>query len=93
MDKRSALLALARKRQATRWDIHKGSGKYKGIGDREYADGSYECDYVSPYTKTAGNVDAEVFVMLQDWSPDEGLKGPRDQDSVDSGSCVRCPVA
>lgn len=72
MDKRSRLRALARVRQATRW------AGYTSIGD--YQDGVYECDFVSPYTKTAGNVDAEVMVMLQDWSSrDELMRGLDEQ--------------
>jgi len=48
MSKKSALLQLARKRQAARWE------GYKCIAD--YCCGAYECDYVSPYTKSANNV-------------------------------------
>jgi uracil-DNA glycosylase len=48
------------------------------IGD--YHDGAYECDFVSPYTKSAGNVDAQIFILLQDWSSDESLRGPLDSD-------------
>jgi hypothetical protein len=58
MDKQDALLALAKLRQGTRWP------GYNCIGD--YHAGAYECDLVSPYTKSAGNVDAEIMVMLQD---------------------------
>jgi restriction system protein len=29
---------------------------------------------VSPYTKTAGNIDADIMVMLQDWSSDQDLR-------------------
>ena len=67
-DKRAELLKLAKLRQATRWP------GYNCIGD--YHGGAYECEFVSPYTKTAGNVDAEVLVLLQDWSSDESLKEP-----------------
>lgn len=63
-----ALLQLARRRQSTRWP------GYKFIGD--YHRGVYECDFVSPYTRTAGNVDSEVMVLLQDWASDEVLSGP-----------------
>src|SRR3972149_3307097 len=77
MNKRKELLALAKKRQATRWD------GYKGIGD--YHGGVYECDFVSPYTKTAGDVDADIMVMLQDWWSDDGMSGPIDEDSVTLG--------
>ena len=65
MSKQSELLALAKLRQSTRWY------GYKCIGD--YHAGVYECDFVSPYTKTAGNVDSEIMVILQDWASDEFL--------------------
>jgi hypothetical protein len=52
----------------------------------------YECDYVSPYTKTAGNVDAEVMVMLQDWSSDERLSGPFREDSAKLGYTRHLPT-
>jgi hypothetical protein len=64
-DKQRKLKLLARKRQRSRW---KG---YHCISD--YHDGIYECDHVSPYTKSAGNVDSEIMVMLQDWSSDDAL--------------------
>ncbi len=52
MNKHLRLLALSKLRQAARWP------GYKSIAD--YHDGLYECDFVSPFTKTAGNVNAEV---------------------------------
>jgi len=54
--KASQLLALARQRQADRWP------GYHTIGD--YHDGVYESEHVSPYTRSAGNVDADVFILL-----------------------------
>jgi len=77
MSKREALLALAKKRQAARW-----SG-FSCIGD--YHDSVYECAFVSPYTKAAGCIDAEIVVMLQDWSSDGNLSGPVDHDAVKIG--------
>jgi hypothetical protein len=77
MDKRAELLALVRLRKATRWPA------YKCIGD--YHKGAYECDFVSPYTKTAGNVDAEIMVMLQDWASDDVLRGPFHEPSATLG--------
>lgn len=74
MGKRAKLLALAKLRQATRWP------SYDCIGD--YHGSAYECDFVSPYTKTAGNVDAEIMVMLQDWASDDFLKGAFSEDSA-----------
>jgi restriction system protein len=77
IDKPAELLKLAKKRQATRWP------GFNCIGD--YHAGVYECDHVSPYTKTARNVDAEIMVMLQDWSSDEGMRGPVDEGSKTLG--------
>lgn len=80
VNKSEQLLALAKLRQSK---IYEG---YTGIGD--YWDGVYECDHVSPYTKTAGNVDAEVMFILKDWSSDEQLSGPvgeHGRDSIEFG--------
>lgn len=66
--KRGRLEILARKRQQSKWE------GYKNIGD--YCEGKYECDFVSPYTKSAGNIDSQVFIMLQDWASDDFLSGP-----------------
>jgi hypothetical protein len=78
-EKERKLKVLARKRQRTRWN------GYKGIGDYVYHKGAYECDYVSPYTKTAGNVQSKIMVMLQDWSSDAALLQPLNSDSVKYG--------
>ncbi|MGH9931417.1 MAG: hypothetical protein ACREA9_19595, partial [Pyrinomonadaceae bacterium] len=66
MDKQAELLALAKKRQTTRYPSFNCIGDYHG--------GVYECDLVSPYTKTAGNINAEIMVMLQDWASDDFLR-------------------
>jgi restriction system protein len=84
MNKRAALMALAKLRQATRWT------GYNCIAD--YHDGIYECDFVSPYTKSANNVDAEILIMLQDWSSDESLGGPFDEDSANLGYSRHIPT-
>src|ERR671918_805686 len=68
IDKHARLLKLARLRQESRWP------GYRCIGD--YCKRRYECDFVSPYTRSAGNVDAELMILLQDWSSDEVLSGP-----------------
>lgn len=65
MSKQDLLLELARKRKTTIWP------GYCRIGD--FHNGVYECDFVSPYTKSAGNADAEIFILLQDWSSAEAL--------------------
>ncbi len=67
MMKTDRLLQLAHQRQATRWP------GYGCIGD--YHGGAYECDFVSPYTRSAGNVDATVMILLQDWASDQFLRG------------------
>src|SRR6266496_4304713 len=84
MDKQSELLALAKLRQRTRYP------GYKCIGD--YHAGAYECDFVSPYTKTAGNVDAEIMVMLQDWASDEFLSGTFHEPSAKLGHTPSLPT-
>lgn len=84
MDKQDLLLALAQKRKTTIWP------GYRRIGD--YHGGAYECDFVSPYTKSAGNVDSEIFVLLQDWSSDESLSGSLDSDCVRYGLTRTLPT-
>jgi len=84
INKHAALLALARKRQANPWEGYKAIGGYHG--------GAYECDFVSPYTKTAGNVDSEIFVMLQDWCSDSLLSKPLDPKIADLGHLPRLPT-
>jgi hypothetical protein len=84
MDKRAELLALAKLRQATHWT------GYKSI--RDYHEGAYECDFVSPYTKTAGNVDAEIMILLQDWSSDESLRESCDEETANLGYTPSLPT-
>ncbi len=84
MDKQDLLLALAQKRKMTIWP------GYSRVGD--YHDGAYECEFVSPYTKSAGKVDAEIFVLLQDWSSDESLSGSLDSDCVRYGLTRTLPT-
>jgi restriction system protein len=82
--KQEQLYALAQKRKATRWP------GYGCIGD--YHAGAYECDFVSPYSITAGNVDADIFVMLQDWSSDESLREALDEVSARYGLTPSWPT-
>jgi len=86
MAKQSELLALAKLRQRTRYP------GYKCIGDDDYHAGAYECDFVSPYTKTAGNIDAKIMVMLQDWASDEFLRGPFHEPSAKLGHSPNLPT-
>jgi len=74
MDKHRQLFDLAQKRKRTRW------AGYRCIGD--YHGGFHECDYVSPYTKGASNVDSDILVILQDWSSHEVLSRPLDSNAI-----------
>src|SRR5262245_49000192 len=84
MDKATRLLELARRRQACRWP------GYKPLAD--YHDGAYECDFVSPYTKSAGNVDATAMIILQDWSSHDRLSADLDADAVAFGYTPSLPT-
>ena len=84
MDKATLLQALARKRQHSTWP------GYKNIGD--YYKGAYECMHVSPYTKSAGNVDSQILIFLQDWSSDEALKNGFDAETAKLGYTPRLPT-
>jgi restriction system protein len=66
MNKKKELLKLAQLRQTTRYE------GYNCLAD--YVDGFYECDYVSPYSKSANNINADIFIVLQDWSSDENMQ-------------------
>lgn len=52
----------------------------------EYHDGKYDqTDHVSPWSRSADNVDADCLIFLQDWSSDEILRGPWHQPTADFG--------
>jgi restriction system protein len=82
--KKSILLELAAKRRRTSWPGYFSIGKYH--------DGVYECDYVSPYTKSANNVDAEVMILLQDWSSDAAPSSNLDPAARDLGHTPSLPT-
>ncbi len=48
--------------------------------------------YVSPYTKAAGNVDASVMIVLQDWSSHDRLSGGLDADAIEHGHTPSLPT-
>jgi hypothetical protein len=77
MNKANELSALVAHRKASRWE------GYGCIGD--YQNGIFECDFVSPYTRGAKNLDASVMVLLQDWSSDQWLREPTDSESIKRG--------
>jgi hypothetical protein len=83
MNKRTNLKALGRKRKRSRWPGYKSIGQYFG--------GRYECDYVSPYSKTAGNFDSEIMIVLQDWSSDNALRTTFHSDCAQYGYGLNVP--
>lgn len=82
--KKEALRELARQRQTSRWE------PYSCIAD--YHNGMYDCEHVSPYTKAAGNVDAQVMVLLQDWASHEWLSAPFRPDAAELGHDPSLPT-
>lgn len=71
--KHALLRLLVHKRRSEDFAGYSGKSTYAKIGD--FRDGLYECQHVSPWAKTASNVDAEVMVVGQDWSSSEHLEG------------------
>ena len=63
--KTEALLQLARLRQSARLDGFACIGDFHGS--------IFECDHVSPWTKSGCNVDAEIMIVGQDWSSSDVL--------------------
>ena len=77
MSKAQQLLELAKTRQTTRYQGH------TCIGD--YDNGVWECDYVSPYSLSAHNVDADVMIVLQDWCSSDSFNLPVCQETLTLG--------
>ena len=65
MDKIRQINELAAKRKK---NVPTG---YKGIGN--FFGGIFECDWVTPYSISSHNVDADVMIVLQDWCSEEYL--------------------
>jgi restriction system protein len=67
---------------------------YRQIGS--FHGGKYDdpkdCPYVSPYTKGACNVDAEIFILLQDWASEKWLNGPFRQAVANLGRDSSLPT-
>jgi restriction system protein len=51
----------------------------------DFHDGVYECDYVSPWSKSAHNADAQVMIVGHDWASDKWMAGPIDEESAQQG--------
>ena len=83
--KSKALLDLARLRQSTR------RAGYRAIG--AFHNGLFECDHVSPWTKSGHNVDATVMVVGQDWSSADVLaRDPPDLKVAHLGFDAKFPT-
>lgn len=83
-DKTLKLKALGAKRQAETFEGY--SRKYPRIGD--YHKRAYETEWVSPFTKSAHNVETPLFLVLHDWWADQGgwpISGAFDSDSATLG--------
>ena len=76
--KSEALLKLAWLRQDTRLKEH--------CCIADFHDGIFECDHVSPITKSGKNVNAEIMIVAQDWLSSDALSSdPPDRDSAELG--------
>ena len=82
--KHQRLSELAQKRRAAVW------AGYLNIG--EFHSGIYDCFHVSPYTKSAGNVDSQLFILLQDWVSAEYLDGQVNRTLVELGRDSNLPT-
>ncbi len=70
--KREELFQLAKRRQVHRLRPHACLA--------DFHSGFYECDHVSPWSISAGNVDAEVMIIGQDWASSDVLEREPDED-------------
>lgn len=75
-DKHERLRQLAGKRVSSRWP---------GYSQPEDYDGYDFKDLVSPFTRSAGNVDATVMLFLQDWASQDSMKGDFHAESARLG--------
>lgn len=80
-DKWDRMKAIVERRQRVRveGDFVSGGytkGRFKRISD--FHSGAYECnEHVSPLSIKAGNLDARVVIMAQDWSSSSDMEAPR----------------
>lgn len=81
--KADALTALAKERQAALWPSESG---YLNLS--EYYQGRFECDFVSPYSRLAGNSNSDILIFLKDWT---GTDEKEPQELDDMGRYGRSP--
>lgn len=77
MSKAERLAELVGQRRSATWEGYRGIHEFHG--------GAYDCDNVSPVTKAAGNLDSDIFVLLQDWSSEQSLEGKFDHQAAEFG--------
>jgi len=77
VSKSAKLFALAEKRKAITYEGYTAIGDYNG--------GIWECDYVSPYSKSAHNTDADILIILQDWCSKESFQENVCQETLEYG--------
>lgn len=70
--KQSQLLTLAKQRQDECLPPH--------FNLKDVAEEYYECDHVSPWTKSARNVNASIMLIGQDWSSTDELSKTQDAE-------------
>ena len=58
----------------------------------EFHNGAYEAKYVSPYSKSAHNLNAEVMLIAQDWVSEEYLLAPLNRNLIDLGHEPNLPT-
>ena len=58
----------------------------------ECHNGVYDCEYVSPYSKSAHNLHSDILIWLHDWISDDVLSSPLIQDAIDFGRIPSLPT-
>lgn len=66
MDKQTAMAMLVAKRRAA------AGGRYHHL--HLYDGGSWDCDFVGPWTKSACRLDAALMIIGQDWASEDYLR-------------------
>lgn len=84
VEKKAALLELARKRQAD--DLSAFKGSYCHLRDLDC-----ECDHVVPWTISAFNVDAELMLIAQDWASEDFLLNLDEEDRLEQKALGQIP--
>jgi uracil-DNA glycosylase len=83
-EKSVALLKLAKRRQTESLPPH--------FNVADFHNGYYECDYVSPWSISAHNLNASLMLVGQDWSSSERLTLPVDEEQRRLGQTWGLPT-